>query len=87
MEPKLVGKTLDFHGAVVLLTNSHRLILISGMEEVEEDIMDMDKDMKTIAILQLPKTLTCSTVAMLGMGTTSNQHHSSHRSNKEDICR
>ena len=68
---------------------SLRLTLISGMvEEEEEDIMGMDKDMKTIAMLQLPKTLTCSTVAMVGMGTTNNQDRSSHRSNKEEgICR
>lgn len=63
--------------------------LISGMEavELEGDIMGMDKDMKIIAMLQLPKILTCSTVAMVGTGTINNQHRSSRRSNKEDICR
>lgn len=52
-----------------------------------EGTTDMDKDMKIIAMLQLHKTLTCSTVAMVGMETISNQHRSSRRSNKEDICR
>ena len=82
-------------GLIYIETNSYdpvmqicslKLILISGMEV--EDTMGMDKGMKIIVMLQLPRTLTCSTVAMAaGMGTTSNQHHSSRRSNKEDICR